>query len=215
MTATPPSWRPDLREPADLVEEVLRLEGLESIPSVLPQAPAGRGPHRGAETPPRGRKVVGAQRLCRDPADTVPARRSVRPVGAAAGRPAPHRRRRCSIRWSPTARVGHHAAAWAAGSPWPATFPAVPSTRRCSPSSRWSSRHRKPAPSNYSERPQAHRRARSRRSTRRCPNQPQHVGVVLAGLREPAGPWGPGRRACTPPTPSRRSASSRARAASS
>jgi phenylalanyl-tRNA synthetase beta chain len=25
------------------------------------------------------------------------------------------------------------------------------------------------------------------------PNQPQHVGVVLAGLREPAGPWGPGR----------------------
>ena len=25
------------------------------------------------------------------------------------------------------------------------------------------------------------------------PRQPQHVGVVLAGLREPAGPWGPGR----------------------
>ena len=43
VTATPPSWRPDLREPADLVEEVLRLEGLEIIPSVLPQAPAGRG----------------------------------------------------------------------------------------------------------------------------------------------------------------------------
>src|ERR1700676_3250250 len=43
LTATPPSWRPDLREPADLVEEVLRLEGLEIIPSVLPQAPAGRG----------------------------------------------------------------------------------------------------------------------------------------------------------------------------
>jgi phenylalanyl-tRNA synthetase beta chain len=43
MTVTPPSWRPDLRQPADLVEEVLRLEGLESIPSVLPAAPAGRG----------------------------------------------------------------------------------------------------------------------------------------------------------------------------
>jgi phenylalanyl-tRNA synthetase beta chain len=43
VTATSPSWRPDLREPADLVEEVLRLEGLEIIPSVLPQAPAGRG----------------------------------------------------------------------------------------------------------------------------------------------------------------------------
>lgn len=43
LTVTPPSWRPDLRQPADLVEEVLRLEGLESIPSVLPAAPAGRG----------------------------------------------------------------------------------------------------------------------------------------------------------------------------
>ena len=43
LTATPPSWRPDLVQPADLVEEVLRLEGLDVIPSVLPHAPAGRG----------------------------------------------------------------------------------------------------------------------------------------------------------------------------
>src|SRR6185503_8249373 len=43
VTVTPPSWRPDLREPADLVEEVLRLEGLDVIPSVLPLAPSGRG----------------------------------------------------------------------------------------------------------------------------------------------------------------------------
>ena len=43
VTVTPPSWRPDLRQPADLVEEVLRLEGLEVIPSVLPLAPPGRG----------------------------------------------------------------------------------------------------------------------------------------------------------------------------
>ena len=43
LTVTPPSWRPDLLQPADLVEEVLRLEGLELIPSVLPAAPAGRG----------------------------------------------------------------------------------------------------------------------------------------------------------------------------
>lgn len=42
-TVTPPSWRPDLAHKSDLVEEVLRLEGLESIPSVMPQAPAGRG----------------------------------------------------------------------------------------------------------------------------------------------------------------------------
>ncbi|MCW3472057.1 MULTISPECIES: phenylalanine--tRNA ligase subunit beta [Rhodococcus] len=43
LVVTPPTWRPDLRQPADLVEEVLRLEGLEQIPSVLPTAPAGRG----------------------------------------------------------------------------------------------------------------------------------------------------------------------------
>ena len=43
VTAIPPSWRGDLVQPADLVEEVLRLEGYDSIPSTLPQAPAGRG----------------------------------------------------------------------------------------------------------------------------------------------------------------------------
>ena len=43
VVATPPSWRPDLLLPADLVEEVLRLEGYAAIPSVLPSAPAGRG----------------------------------------------------------------------------------------------------------------------------------------------------------------------------
>ncbi|MCL3860087.1 phenylalanine--tRNA ligase subunit beta [Actinotalea sp. K2] len=39
----PPSWRPDLTVPVDLVEEVARLRGYEAIPSVLPVAPAGRG----------------------------------------------------------------------------------------------------------------------------------------------------------------------------
>lgn len=43
LVVTPPSWRPDLAQPADLVEEVLRLEGLEQIPSIVPTAPAGRG----------------------------------------------------------------------------------------------------------------------------------------------------------------------------
>ena len=43
LTVQPPSWRPDLLRPADLVEEVARLEGFDSIPSVLPTAPAGTG----------------------------------------------------------------------------------------------------------------------------------------------------------------------------
>ncbi len=40
---TPPSWRPDLAQPADLDEEVIRLVGYDSVPAVLPQAPAGPG----------------------------------------------------------------------------------------------------------------------------------------------------------------------------
>jgi phenylalanyl-tRNA synthetase beta chain len=43
VTVIPPSWRPDLAEPADLVEEVLRLEGYDTIPSELPAAPPGTG----------------------------------------------------------------------------------------------------------------------------------------------------------------------------
>ncbi|HZM81384.1 MAG TPA: phenylalanine--tRNA ligase subunit beta [Candidatus Limnocylindrales bacterium] len=38
-----PSWRPDLREGADLVEEVVRLDGFDAVPSVLPIAPPGNG----------------------------------------------------------------------------------------------------------------------------------------------------------------------------
>ncbi|HSF27111.1 MAG TPA: phenylalanine--tRNA ligase subunit beta [Actinomycetes bacterium] len=43
LTVRPPSWRPDLTSPADLVEEVARLGGYDTIPSVLPVAPPGRG----------------------------------------------------------------------------------------------------------------------------------------------------------------------------
>lgn len=38
-----PSWRPDLTDQADLVEEVVRLIGYAHLPSTLPVAPAGRG----------------------------------------------------------------------------------------------------------------------------------------------------------------------------
>jgi phenylalanyl-tRNA synthetase beta chain len=43
LRVTPPSWRPDLTGPSELVEEVLRLEGYDTIPVVLPSAPPGRG----------------------------------------------------------------------------------------------------------------------------------------------------------------------------
>jgi len=43
LTVIPPSWRPDLVNPSDLAEEVIRLEGYENIPVRMPRAPAGRG----------------------------------------------------------------------------------------------------------------------------------------------------------------------------
>ncbi|MBL1096454.1 phenylalanine--tRNA ligase subunit beta [Streptomyces coffeae] len=43
LTVTVPSWRPDLTDPNDLAEEVIRLEGYENLPATLPQPPAGRG----------------------------------------------------------------------------------------------------------------------------------------------------------------------------
>ncbi|MFG3340233.1 phenylalanine--tRNA ligase subunit beta [Glycomyces sp. NPDC048151] len=43
LTVTPASWRPDLTDPADLVEEVARLHGYGHIPSSIPRAIAGTG----------------------------------------------------------------------------------------------------------------------------------------------------------------------------
>jgi len=43
LLVTPPSWRPDLTDPADLAEEVIRLEGYGNVPVRQPRAAAGRG----------------------------------------------------------------------------------------------------------------------------------------------------------------------------
>jgi phenylalanyl-tRNA synthetase beta chain len=43
LTVTPPSWRPDLLAPADLAEEVIRLDGYDNVASTLPTAPPGNG----------------------------------------------------------------------------------------------------------------------------------------------------------------------------
>jgi phenylalanyl-tRNA synthetase beta chain len=43
LEVTPPSWRPDLTDPADLAEEVIRLQGYENLPTRLPRSLAGRG----------------------------------------------------------------------------------------------------------------------------------------------------------------------------
>ena len=55
LSVTPPSWRPDLVDPYDFVEEVLRVVGYDKVPSILPTAPAGRG----LSAPQRLRRRVG------------------------------------------------------------------------------------------------------------------------------------------------------------
>ncbi|OKJ96912.1 phenylalanyl-tRNA synthetase subunit beta [Streptomyces sp. CB03234] len=61
LIVTVPSWRPDLNEPNDLAEEVIRLEGYENLPSTLPKPPAGRGLTERQRTHRRvGRALAGA-----------------------------------------------------------------------------------------------------------------------------------------------------------
>jgi phenylalanyl-tRNA synthetase beta chain len=55
LTVVPPSWRPDLRQPSDLAEEVIRLEGYENVPVKMPRAVAGHG----LTSPQRMRRAVG------------------------------------------------------------------------------------------------------------------------------------------------------------
>jgi phenylalanyl-tRNA synthetase beta chain len=52
LRVVPPTWRPDLTDPATLVEEVVRLIGYDQVPPSLP-------------TPPPGRGLSGSQRLRR------------------------------------------------------------------------------------------------------------------------------------------------------
>ncbi|MBD9728651.1 phenylalanine--tRNA ligase subunit beta [Streptomyces caniscabiei] len=61
LIVTVPSWRPDLTDPNDLAEEVIRLEGYENLPSTLPRPPAGRGlTHRQRLHRRVGRALAGA-----------------------------------------------------------------------------------------------------------------------------------------------------------
>ncbi|MGN6160482.1 MAG: phenylalanine--tRNA ligase subunit beta [Marmoricola sp.] len=61
LTATVPTYRPDLNDPYDLVEEVVRIVGYDQVPSVLPREAAGRGLTREQRLRRRvGRTLAGA-----------------------------------------------------------------------------------------------------------------------------------------------------------
>jgi phenylalanyl-tRNA synthetase beta chain len=192
VTATPPSWRPDLRQPADLVEEVLRLEGLEVIPSVLPLAPPGRG-----LTPvQKRRRAIGKSLALNGFVEILPTPFLPAGVFDQWGLPADDVRRSTTQVLNPLESDRPQLASTLL----PGLFEAL--SRNVSrgavdvalfaiaqvvePTSETCAVERIPT----DRRPTDEEIAGLDAS---LPRQPQHVGAVLAGLREPAGPWGPGR----------------------
>src|SRR5690349_968647 len=192
VTATPPSWRPDLREPADLVEEVLRLEGLEIIPSVLPQAPAGRG-----LTPvQKRRRAIGKSLALNGYVEILPTPFLPAGVFDQWGLPAEDPRRNTTKVLNPlesdrpelatTLLPGLLEALVRNVSRGAVDVALYAIQQVVEPTSEIRAVERIP----NNRRPTDDEVATLDAS---LPHQPQHVGIVLAGQREPAGPWGPGR----------------------
>jgi len=63
LTVVPPPWRPDLTDPQDTTEEVIRLVGYDRVPSVLPIPPAGRGLTRAQQLRRRLSRAAAAEGL--------------------------------------------------------------------------------------------------------------------------------------------------------
>lgn len=193
LTVTPPSWRPDLLQPADLVEEVLRLEGLEVIPSVLPSAPAGRG----LSAVQKRRRAIGRSLAEAGYVEILPTPFLPAGVFDLWGLPADDPRRITTDVLNPLEVDRPHLATTLL----PALLEAL--VRNVSRGLVDVSLY---ALAQVVQ-PTADTRAVSlipvdRRPTdaeiaaldASLPRQPQHVAAVLTGLRELRGPWGPGRR---------------------
>ncbi|HEY5150393.1 MAG TPA: phenylalanine--tRNA ligase subunit beta, partial [Mycobacterium sp.] len=192
LIVTPPSWRPDLVQAADLVEEVLRLEGLDKIPSVLPTAPAGRGLTSGQKR----RRAIGKSLALSGYVEVLPTPFLPAGVFDQWGLPADDPRRAATAVLNPLEAERPHLATTLL----PALLEAL---------SRNASRgFADVALFSIAQVVQPSGEARAvelipthRRPTdgeiaalnASLPHQPVHVGAVLTGLREPRGPWGPGR----------------------
>jgi len=193
LTVTPPSWRPDLLQPADLVEEVLRLEGLEQIPSVLPAAPAGRG----LSATQRRRRAIGKSLALSGYVEVLPTPFLPAGVFDAWGLPADDQRRHTTQVLNPLEADRPHLATTLL----PGLLEAL--TRNVSRGivdvALYAIAHvvqpteqtRNVGLIPVDRRPTDEEIALLDAS---LPRQPEHVAVVLAGLKEPRGPWGEGRR---------------------
>jgi phenylalanyl-tRNA synthetase beta chain len=194
LTVTPPSWRPDLLQPADLVEEVLRLEGLEAIPSVLPAAPAGRG----LSPAQRRRRAIGRSLAQSGYVEVLPAPFLPAGVFDLWGLSADDPRRTTTDVLNPLEAdrpglattllpglleaLGRNVSRGLVDVALFAVAQVVQPTEQT----------RRVDVIPVDRRPTD---AEILGLDASLPRQPQHVAAVLAGLREPRGPWGPGRRA--------------------
>jgi phenylalanyl-tRNA synthetase beta chain len=194
LTVTPPSWRPDLRQPADLVEEVLRLEGLERIPSVLPSAPAGRG----LTALQRRRRAIGKSLALSGYVEVLPTPFLPASVFDAWGLRADDPRRNTTQVLNPLEADRPHLATTLLPGLLEALVRNVSRgiidvalfaiAQVVQPTEQTHG----VGPIPLDRRPTDAEIALLDAS---LPRQPQHVAVVLTGLREPRGPWGEGRRA--------------------
>ena len=193
LTVTPPSWRPDLLQPADLVEEVLRLEGLDVIPSVLPSAPAGRG----LSATQRRRRAIGKSLALSGYVEILPTPFLPAGVFDAWGLPADDARRKTTQVLNPLEADRPHLATTllpgllealarnvSRGIVDVALFAVAQVVQ---PTEQTTGVELIPV----NRRPTDDEIAGLDAS---LPRQPQHVAAVLTGLREPRGPWGEGRR---------------------
>jgi len=194
FTVVPPSWRDDLVDPADLVEEVVRLEGYESIPSVLPTPPPGTGlteRQRVRRSIGRALADFGLVEVLTYPFvapsvwddlgldDDDPRRRALRLVNPLSEAEPELRTTMlpglfAALRRN-AGRGQRDVALYEAGLVFlpPETLPPLPVV-------------------GVSRRPTDEELAALAAG---IPDQPTHVGAVLAGNLEPAGWWGPGRAA--------------------
>lgn len=192
LTVTPPSWRPDLQQPADLVEEVMRLEGLEAIPSVLPSAPAGRGLTAGQ----RRRRAIGKSLALSGFTEILPTPFLPAGVFDLWGLAADDPRRATTNVVNPLEAdrpqlattllpalleaLGRNVSRGLADVALYAVAQVVQPTDQTR-GIELIPVHRRPTDGEIAALDAS------------LPRQPQHVAAVLTGLREPRGPWGPGR----------------------
>jgi phenylalanyl-tRNA synthetase beta chain len=193
LTVTPPSWRPDLLQAADLVEEVLRLEGLEVIPSVLPSAPAGRG----LTAVQKRRRAIGKSLAQSGYVEILPTPFLPAGVFDLWGLPADDPRRVTTHVLNPLEADRPQLATTLL----PALLEAL--SRNISRGLVDVALYALAQVVQPTEETRAvdlipvHRRptdAEIAMLDASLPRQPQHVAAVMAGLRERRGPWGPGRR---------------------